>query len=395
MSIYRFGPFEVRTVVRELYRSGTKIRLRGQPFQLLQILLNRHGEIVSREQMRAELWPSDTFVDFEHGINASLRKLRIALGESAAKPLYIETLPGEGYRFIAPYEIAEEPSNKANESDAEQDLVANVMDRVEETAPLEPNTAPDRRKWVLFALSAGIVVFVGLFLYAAKWNRRVVHGATPILSDAQTAINSAAQYPNALALEHGSASDKENSSPRSSTLYQGSRQIQGKIWVVSVAEASHVIFPPPNRTPDALFTTASISFNGGIPDRCYTLMTFLNGCANRISELKFSGIPNPNLDGAAAGPDTAMSGPTWGILIEFTGTARLANGQKIQILHDDGVALKIDRQPISGFNPFVTAPTEESAVFTGSSGAHSFDLLYANASGGGAWIFFYPVLYEH
>jgi DNA-binding winged helix-turn-helix (wHTH) protein len=67
--------------------------------------------------MRAELWPSDTFVDFEHGINASLRKLRSALGDSAAKPLYIETLPGEGYRFIAPFERIEETPSKGDETE--------------------------------------------------------------------------------------------------------------------------------------------------------------------------------------------------------------------------------------------------------------------------------------
>ena len=163
MSIYRFGPFEVRTRVRELYRSGTKVRLRGQPFQLLEALLNHPGEIVTREQMRAELWPSDTFVDFEHGINASLRKLRIALGDSAAKPLYIETLPGEGYRFIAPYEIIEEPPAKGGEFEVEQASLADRMDDIEESAPLEPGIAPVRRRWVPLALAAGVVVLVGFF----------------------------------------------------------------------------------------------------------------------------------------------------------------------------------------------------------------------------------------
>ena len=109
MSIYRFGPFELRTRAGELYKFGTKIHLRGQPLQFLRLLLSRPSEVMTREEVRDHLWPSGTFVDFEHGINATLRKLRQALGESAVKPLYIETLPGLGYRFIAPLETVEEP----------------------------------------------------------------------------------------------------------------------------------------------------------------------------------------------------------------------------------------------------------------------------------------------
>src|SRR5271157_2381577 len=165
MSIYRFGPFEVRTRVRELCRSGAKVRLRGQPFQLLQVLLNHPGEVVTREQMRAELWPSDTFVDFEHGINASLRKLRIALGDSAAKPLYIETLPGEGYRFIAPFERIEETPSKGDETGAEELPLGEEIEEVEEIGELEPAPAPPWRRWTSLALAAGVVLIFGVFLF--------------------------------------------------------------------------------------------------------------------------------------------------------------------------------------------------------------------------------------
>ena len=88
-----------------------------------------------------------------------------------------------------------------------------------------------------------------------------------------------------------------------------------------------------------------------------------------------------------------MSGNTWGILIEFSGTANLTHGQELSILHDDGVALKIDEKIILGFDGGLTTPVMESAVFTGPSGVHSFDLLYANATGGGAWLFYYPALF--
>jgi len=319
MSIYRFGPFEVRTRVRELYRSGTKVRLRGQPFQLLQALLNHPGEVVTREQMRDELWPSDTFVDFEHGINASLRKLRQSLGDSAVKPLYIETLPGVGYRFIAPFETVEEPPARGAEPDVGQPPISDEIEEDEEGEQLEPVTVPVWRRWIAWALAGGAVVLFGLLLLTARWNRRVVHGATANLSDAQSAFNS----PLRASDQPGAESGNGNASLHSSApmpVNQSLSPIQGKVWVVSVAQASNVTFPSPNSIPDATFTTNGIAYIGWEPDNCYTLATFLAQCANRGFELKFSGLANPNLGGTPAGPDTSMSGRTWGILVEFTGT---------------------------------------------------------------------------
>lgn len=394
MSIYRFGPFEVRTRVRELYRSGTKVRLRGQPFQLLEALLNHAGEVVTREQMREELWASDTFVDFEHGINASLRKLRQALGDSALRPLYIETLPGAGYRFIAPYEVIEEPPAKGTEPDAERTPDAEGVDEVESREQLEPGIVGVRRRWLPLAVVAGVVLVLGLFLVTAKWNRRVVHGATTKVSNPPAVVNSPAQGGNASAQQPGAPSENGNSSlPSSSPLNPGLSPIRGKLWVVSLARASNVAFPPPERIPDATFVTKGIAYIGTSPKNCYTVASFLAECSIGAYELKFSGVPNSNLGGAPAGPDTAMSGDTWGILIEFVGTTSFAKGQNISILHDDGVALQIDGQTIPGFGGLPTSPIMETSRFSGPSGLHTFDLLYANAGGGGAWILFYPALY--
>src|ERR1700712_2382219 len=97
---FRFGPFEVDAVTGELRRSGIRLRLAGQPFRILVALLARSGELVTREQLRDEVWTESTFVDFEHGLNAAVNKLRRALGDAAEKPRYIETIPGRGYRFI-------------------------------------------------------------------------------------------------------------------------------------------------------------------------------------------------------------------------------------------------------------------------------------------------------
>jgi DNA-binding winged helix-turn-helix (wHTH) protein len=101
-TVARFGVFEADLRAGELYKAGRKIRLQVLPFQALAILLERPGEIVTREELQQKLWSSDTFVDFEHSLNTAIRKLRQALGDDDKKPRFIETLPKRGYRFICP-----------------------------------------------------------------------------------------------------------------------------------------------------------------------------------------------------------------------------------------------------------------------------------------------------
>jgi TolB-like protein/Tfp pilus assembly protein PilF len=101
-NIIRFGVFEADVRAGELRKSGARVRVQEQPFQILVMLLQKPAEVVSREELRQKLWPSDTFVDFEHGVNSAVARLRDLLGDSADSPRYIETLPRRGYRFIAP-----------------------------------------------------------------------------------------------------------------------------------------------------------------------------------------------------------------------------------------------------------------------------------------------------
>jgi DNA-binding winged helix-turn-helix (wHTH) protein len=100
--VARFGLFELDLSAGELRKSGVKLRLQGQPFQVLALLLERAGEVVTREELQQKLWPSDTFVDFDHSLNTAINKVREALGDSASSPRYVETLARRGYRFIAP-----------------------------------------------------------------------------------------------------------------------------------------------------------------------------------------------------------------------------------------------------------------------------------------------------
>jgi cholera toxin transcriptional activator len=100
--IARFGVFELDLNAGELRKRGVKLRLQGQPLQVLALLLERAGEVVTREELQHRLWPSDTFVDFDHSLNTAINKVREALGDSASSPRYVETLARRGYRFVAP-----------------------------------------------------------------------------------------------------------------------------------------------------------------------------------------------------------------------------------------------------------------------------------------------------
>jgi cholera toxin transcriptional activator len=128
----RFGVFEADLESGELRKQGIRIRLQEQPFQVLAVLLERRGELVSREELRQRLWPSDTFVDFDHGLNTAVNKLREALGDSASAPRYIETLARKGYRYIGP----------APEMVGEAPVAAAVMQSGSVAAPVsDPSTA--------------------------------------------------------------------------------------------------------------------------------------------------------------------------------------------------------------------------------------------------------------
>jgi TolB-like protein/DNA-binding winged helix-turn-helix (wHTH) protein/Tfp pilus assembly protein PilF len=155
----RFGPYEVDLRSRELRKHGTKMRLQDQPFQVLAMLLERPGELVTREELRSKLWPQDTFVDFDVGLNTAIKRLRDALNEKADHPRYIETLPRRGYRFIAPVKEVDPAPLQAVPS-----LIYHLP-LVE--PPPTPNIAEQRRFlrpiWVSgFALAGLLAILLGL-----------------------------------------------------------------------------------------------------------------------------------------------------------------------------------------------------------------------------------------
>src|SRR5260221_7074151 len=101
---FRFGRFELDLHARELRKDGVRLRLQDQPFEVLAMLLERPGEVITRDQLRQRLWPEGTFVDFEHGVNAAVKRLRGALGDDADNPRFVDTLHRRGYRFVGQVE---------------------------------------------------------------------------------------------------------------------------------------------------------------------------------------------------------------------------------------------------------------------------------------------------
>src|SRR5438132_11740656 len=100
-SVHRFAAFEINLHSGQLRKSGMRLRLSGQPFQVLAVLVERPGELVTREELRSKLWLADTFVDFDHGLNNAVARIREGLDDSSDTPRYVETIPRRGYRFIA------------------------------------------------------------------------------------------------------------------------------------------------------------------------------------------------------------------------------------------------------------------------------------------------------
>ena len=152
---YRFGVFQLDVSARELYKHGIRIRLQDQPFQVLTVLLERPGEVVTREDLRQRIWGEDTYVDFDHSLNISVNKLREALGDSAASPRFIETLPRRGYRFIAPV-TAESDEQTASAHSKPQDL-ANAPEPSDQSSA---SGSVRRDLWRPFALFLVAVVLV-------------------------------------------------------------------------------------------------------------------------------------------------------------------------------------------------------------------------------------------
>ena len=151
--VVRFGIYEVDLRLGELRKNGIRVKLTGQPFQILAILLEHPSDLVTREQLQQRLWPSDTFVDFDRSLNTAINRVREALGDSAENPRFVETLPRRGYRFIAE---VQSPSNRLTPG------TLGERPRVEQA--VAPHTGPRRWTWMLTSSALAVILLIGAVL---------------------------------------------------------------------------------------------------------------------------------------------------------------------------------------------------------------------------------------
>src|SRR5258708_40311470 len=117
--LLRFGVFEVDLAAGELRKNGARLRLQEQPFQVLCVLLENAGSVVTRDDLRQRIWPADTFVDFDHSLNTAVNKIRETLGDSASSPRFVETVPRRGYRFLGEAQGESEATTLADATDTQ------------------------------------------------------------------------------------------------------------------------------------------------------------------------------------------------------------------------------------------------------------------------------------
>ena len=132
----RFGVFELNLDLEELRKNGTLLKLPPQPFKLLVMLASRSGQVVTRGEIQAQLWGNDTFIEFEQGVNKCIKQIRSALSDNPDNPLYLETIPRHGYRFLAPVRTKIVPAPPPQVKEASSGLIANVAGQVRARAEL-------------------------------------------------------------------------------------------------------------------------------------------------------------------------------------------------------------------------------------------------------------------
>ena len=171
--IFRFGQFELSERDGELRKNGLRIKLQDQPFRVLVELLANAGRVVTREELQKKLWPADTFVDFDVGLNTAIRKLRLALGDAAESPHYIETSAKRGYRFLAPVNIATGASELVSERPTPAEPLGSRVAAQPEAAGSEQAPSSERRGRLYLMMAAlAVVALAAGILWRVHWSTR-------------------------------------------------------------------------------------------------------------------------------------------------------------------------------------------------------------------------------
>ena len=154
----RFGTFQLDTQAGQLLKNGRVVRLKPQPLRLLQLLISRPGDLITRDEIRDLLWGTDTFVDFEQGMNTAVRQIREALGDDAETPIFVETVPKRGYRFIAPVDAGAPPPTPVHPRGTDLNLHKALWLNIAELRLAEVRRRKRRRRLYIAAIVAGVVV---------------------------------------------------------------------------------------------------------------------------------------------------------------------------------------------------------------------------------------------
>lgn len=154
----RLGPFQIDQQRQEITKNGEKLKLQGKVFRVLMALLEKPGEVVTREELRQRLWPAETYVNYDANVNTTVNKLRLALGDSSDKPIYIETIPRKGYCLLVQPEISETSQPVINSVSERGELLA----KLSENNDAKPNAATWNVAAIIGLLLAGILLGVGL-----------------------------------------------------------------------------------------------------------------------------------------------------------------------------------------------------------------------------------------
>jgi Tol biopolymer transport system component/DNA-binding winged helix-turn-helix (wHTH) protein len=259
-----FATFEVDLSAGELRKNGVKIKLHGQPFEVLAMLLERPGGVVTREELQQKLWASDTFVDFEHGLNKAINKVREALGDAADNPRYIQTLPRRGYRFIGPI--------------APLSPTQSVV-KVEEKNEAPPPRTSRRKRWVLGLGLAGLcVLFAASIHWIPNWTRSPrVLGYRPLTADRQPKGVSCGLRQSALVTDGPRVFFAETGSPVSQVAASG-----GEIVKISSPVPCFVFS---DISPDKTELLGISQSESGASDQSLWRLSVASGQAQRVGNL--------------------------------------------------------------------------------------------------------------